>query len=571
MKREPLPVEFPRRRRGRTLFEPLEARMLYSADVTTGILSPLLFGAGIPHAALLGGTSNRQVEVATVQTSGTVGPFVRIDVTRLAELRVDAAERRDELFQRAAERSSLLWSSSNEWIASPHRGTSYSSDSDEGDVGRDADVPTSSRSTSTRIEMRAASVARAWNRANATPDIDDDAIDSYVHTGSSDRVAVDIDSAPAERRPAIIGVVYKDDILPLREPVFTWSPGGSLFGMPNAGPVSDGVATSPAMGDPSGPARPDYAPVEMTTTSSSDSQLYVIAAGEYADAGAAQQLVSGSHARSASSGKTRSPVASVARGEEEEEARRSDYGSAATSGAARGARSRDSVIAGNGEGSLVGGEESRSLAGGAHAQNSLTGISTTSTSLLGGGAAGDATVSPMATANTIVVAANGISAVAAAANAAGGSWMSRATRGAKMASGSLVNGAWLGARRALEMAREVASAVEGAAAPLLPEAAEAAAATGSATADIAPASTSMLLGLAPVWNWGGTGGHDAMIDPETLAKAWRMAAAGSLFVTMAGCWYCATASRRAGRIRRRLADRARFATARRIRFNPRPA
>jgi hypothetical protein len=136
----------------------------------------------------------------------------------------------------------------------------------------------------------------------------------------------------------------------------------------------------------------------------------------------------------------------------------------------------------------------------------------------------------------------------------------------------MFNGALLGARRVLEMARGMASNVEAVAAPLLPDVAEAAAAAGSATVDIAPASTSMLLGLAPVWNWGGHSSiaRDGMLDPETLAKAWRMAAAGSLIVTLAGCWYCASATRRAGRIRRRIADRSRFATARRIRFNPRP-
>ena len=120
------------------------------------------------------------------------------------------------------------------------------------------------------------------------------------------------------------------------------------------------------------------------------------------------------------------------------------------------------------------------------------------------------------------------------------------------------------------IARDVATAVEGVAAPILPEAADMAAAAGSATADIAPVSTTVLLGLAPVWNWGGGAAHDAIADPEMLAKAWRMAAAGSLIVTLAGCWYCATVTRRAGRVRRRLADRARFATGRRIRFNPRP-
>src|SRR6476659_8840606 len=82
MKHEPLSgaSAFPRRRRGRTLVEPLEARLLYSADVTTVTapsLSPLLCGTGVAQVALLGSLANRQVEVATVQATGSVGPSVR--------------------------------------------------------------------------------------------------------------------------------------------------------------------------------------------------------------------------------------------------------------------------------------------------------------------------------------------------------------------------------------------------------------------------------------------------------------------------------------------------------------
>ena len=79
-----------------------------------------------------------------------------------------------------------------------------------------------------------------------------------------------------------------------------------------------------------------------------------------------------------------------------------------------------------------------STASAAHGQNSLNSISTTS-SLLGGGAAGDASASVvLAGSNTIVVAAKGIGSVAAVA---GGSWLSRAANGADFATGVMVNGA----------------------------------------------------------------------------------------------------------------------------------
>jgi hypothetical protein len=563
------------------LFELLEARVLYSADATAsastaGSLLPLFNAPALPQASLFGGAANRQVEVATVQASGAVGPFVRIDLSQLNDLRADATARRNDLFawaqvQNAADPDDN--DAGGEW-ASPSRLARRSSGDASDDIGNAPVVHGGvTLHSSTRIEMRAASVARAWNRAQAAnDDFDSDDLLPPMDLGS------DADLPPVLPNP-VIAIMYHGDVIPLYEPVFTWSPGGSLFGSLNSGSASDGVSTGAPTGDAHVPIRTgsssdDSAGTTMTTTSG-DGQLYVSLPAGGGDAGAAQQLVaSGGHVRSAnSSGKAHS---AVARGDDDDDARRGDLTAAVSSGASAargGSRSRESVVAGDGDGSLIGGEPgAHGMSAGARGANGAAGISSSSSSLLGGGAAGDATVT-LVSSNTIVVAANGISAVAAAANAARGSWIGRAAIGADAATGAVANGALLGARRLLEMARGVASAVEGVAGPLLPDAAEAAAAaTGSATVDIAPVSaTGMLLGLAPVWNWGGGSAARETLDPETLAKAWRIAAAGSLFVTMAGCWYCATAARKANRIRRRLAERARFATARRIRFSPRPA
>jgi len=565
------------------LFEALETRLLYSIDVTTGALSPLLCGVSVAQTALLGGNASRQVEVATVRTTGGVGPFVRIDITQLAELRADAAQRREDLFQKASDRSSLLWSANNEWSpASPHDVTSGQTAQPSESIGDESEAEARSRSESpfrptSRLEFRVSRVARAWNRVRTTPepgadtDVDGD-VDSYMDAGAGVPTGEGLTSTPWET-PLTIAIIHHGDILLLPQPVqvdYDWGAAGDLFGSISQGPVSQGVSTGSTMSDPHVPTRVATGDSAATFTSTSaDTQLYFSGSNESADSGAAQQVVSGGHARGAGpTGKTRSPVGAVVRGEDDESIRRGDYATSTASGAAKESHSRDSVIAGEGQGSLIGGEQGgRGLAGGTHA----TTISTSSSSLLGGGAAGDATVA--AAGNTIVVASSRISAVAAAANAAGISWVSRAANGANAATGVVVGGAWIGARHALELARGVAAAVEGVAVPLLPEVADAAAAaTGSATIDIAPVSTTgMLLGLAPVWNWSGTsaGNHDGWLDPEKLAGAWRIATAGSLIVTLAGCWYCASATRRAGRIRRRLAERASFATGRRIRFNPR--
>ena len=269
MKQEPLSGAsvFPRRRRGRTLVEPLEARLLYSADastVTAVRVSPLLCGTGIAQAALVGGLPNRQVEVATVQATGVVGPSVRIDVAQLAELRADAAPRREDLFQKAAERSSLLWSASDEWSTGsqgvgrsgqPGQSTNPGGDESEAEaLARFHSAPATSR-----IEAQATLVAQAWKRLQETPSSDSDTdgdLDSYEVTGP---IGVGGTMTPMWQAPLTIAVIDHGDILLLPEPRdFDYGSGsdgsgGGIFGSVTT--VSLGLSSGSAATEPHLPTR----------------------------------------------------------------------------------------------------------------------------------------------------------------------------------------------------------------------------------------------------------------------------------------------------------------------------